>query len=135
MEAWLAREFPKIDTNDLNKVTELVQEGMPRYYRVSVCSASSPSLRELLQRFHEYSHRSQPEMTHMAIALRPRASGLMHEALLVLGQRLRDFTPEDLTLSGDEPFFSTCVHCKQPHFMKLSRAQRSICLLYTSRCV
>jgi len=128
MEAWLDREFAKIDTSDLNKVTELVQEGMPRYYRVSVCSASSPSLRELGQRFHEYSHRSQPEMTHMAVALRPRASGLMHEALLVLGQRLRDFTPEALSKSADEPFFSTCVHCKQPHFMKLSRAQRSMAL-------
>jgi hypothetical protein len=128
MEAWLEREFPKIDTTDLNKVTELVQEGMPRYYRVSVCSASSPSLRELVQRFHEYSHRAQPEMTHMAVALRPRASGLMHEALLVLGQRLRDFTPEALSESSDEPFFSTCVHCKQPHFMKLSRAQRSMAL-------
>ena len=128
MEAWLEREFPKIDTTDLNKVTELVQNGMPRYYRVSVCSASSPSLRDLLQRFHEYSHRSQPEMTHMAIVVRLRASGLMNEAMLVLGQRLRDFTPEALTESGDEPFFSTCVHCKQPHFMKLSRAQRSMAL-------
>lgn len=128
MEAWLDREFPKIDTANLNKVTELVQEGMPRYYRVSVCSASSPSLRELVQRFHEYSHRAQPEMTHMAVALRPRASGLMHEALLVMGQRLRDFTPEALSKSADEPFFSSCVHCKQPHFMKLSRAQRSMAL-------
>lgn len=128
MEAWLAKEFPKIDTTDLNKVTELVQEGMPRYYRVSVCSASSPSLRDLLTRFHEYTHRDQSEMTHMAVVIRPRASGLMHEALLVLGQRLRDFTPEALSKSSDEPFFSTCVHCKQPHFMKLSRAQRSMAL-------
>jgi hypothetical protein len=128
MEAWLDKEFPKIDTSNLNKVTELVQEGMPRYYRVSICSASSPSLRELLHRFHEYSHRAQPEMTHMAVALRPRASGLMHEALLVLGQRLRDFTPEALTKSSDEPFFSSCVHCKQPHFMKLSASQRSMAL-------
>lgn len=128
MEAWLDNEFAKIDTTDLNKVTELVQEAMPRYYRVSVCAASSPSLRELVQRFHEYAHRAQPEMTHMAVALRPRASGLMHEALLVLGQRLQDFTPEALSKSADEPFFSCCVHCKQPHFMKLSRAQRSLAL-------
>ncbi len=128
METWLEKEFPKIDTTDLNKVTEIVQEGVPRYYRVSVCSASSPSLRELIQRFHEYTHRAQPEMTHMAVALRPRASGLMHEALLVLGQRLRDFTPEALTQSAEEPFFSVCVHCKQPHFMKLSKAQRSMAL-------
>lgn len=128
MEQWLAHEFPKLDTGNLNKVTEQVQEGMPRYYRVSVCSASSPSLRELLQRFHEYAHRPQPEMTHMAVVLRPRAGGLMHEALLVLGQRLRDFTPEALSESAEEPFFSSCVHCKQPHFMKLSSSQRSMAL-------
>lgn len=128
LEAWLDKEFPNIDTTDLNKVTEQVQNGVPRYYRVSVCTASSPSLRELLQRFHEYTHRSQAEMTHMAVVLRPRASGLMHEALLVLGQRLRDFTPEALTKSATEPFFSVCVHCRQPHFMKLSDAQRSIAL-------
>ncbi len=128
MEAWLDKAYANIDTDDLNKVTTLVQEGMPRYYRVSVCSASSPSLRELLQRFHEYAHREQPEMTHMAVALRTRAGGLMHEALLVLGQRLRDFTPEALSKSSDEPFFSTCVHCQHPHFMKLSREQRSMAL-------
>lgn len=128
LEAWLEKEFPSIDTSDLNKVTEQVQNGLPRYYRVSVCTASSPSLRELLQRFHEYVHRSQPEMTHMAVVTRPRASGLMNEALLVLGQRLKDFTPEALTKSANDPFFSMCVHCQQPHFMKLSNAQRSIAL-------
>jgi len=129
MEAWLETEFAKIDTTDLNKVTAQVQDGMPRYYRVAVCAASSPSLRELLQRFHEYAQRAQPEMTHMAVVLRPRASGLMNEALLVLGQRLRDFSPEALSEArDDEPFYSTCVHCKQPHFMKLSRAQRSMAL-------
>lgn len=128
MESWLDKEFAKIDTNDLNKVTSQVQEGMPRYYRVSVCTASSPSLRELLQRFHEYAHRAQPEMTHMAVALRPRVGGLMHEAILVLGQRLRDFTPEALSQASDEPFFNSCVHCKQPHFMQLSREQRSMAL-------
>lgn len=128
LELWLDKEFAKIDTADLNKVTEFVQNGMPRYYRVSVCSASSPSLRELLQRFHEYTHRAQPEMTHMGVALRTRAGGLMHEALLVMGQRLRDFTPEGLTESAAEPFFNRCVHCKQPHFMKLSNEQRSMAL-------
>lgn len=128
MEAWLAAEYPKMDTEDLGKVTEIVQAGMPRYYRVSVCSASSPSLRELVQRFHEYAHRAQPEMTHMAVALRPRASGLMNEALIVLGQRLQDFSPEALSRSDAEPFFSRCFHCKQPHFIKLSRAQRSMAL-------
>lgn len=128
LELWLDKEFPNIDTNDLNKVTEFVQNGMPRYYRVSVCSASSPSLRELLQRFHEYAHRGQPEMTHMGVALRTRAGGLMHEALLVMGQRLRDFSPEALTESAAEPFFNRCVHCKQPHFMKLSNDQRSMAL-------
>lgn len=128
LEAWLEKEFPTIDTSDLNKVTEQVQNGAPRYYRVSVCSASSPSLRELLQRFHAYTQRSQPEMTHMAVVMRPRASGLMNEALLVLGQRLRDFTPEALTKSSAEPFYSVCVHCRQPHFIKLSDAQRSVAL-------
>jgi len=128
LDLWLEKEFVNLDTTDLNKVTEIVQDGMPRYYRVSVCSASSPSLRELLQRFHDYTHRAQPEMTHMGVVLRSRAGGLMHEALLVMGQRLRDFTPEALTESAEKPFFNRCVHCKQPHFMKLSNAQRSMAL-------
>ena len=129
MEDWLAKNYDKLDTNDLNKVTTQVQDGMPRYFRVSVCSASSPSLRDLAQRFHEYKHRSQPEMTHLALAIRPRAAGLMHEAMLVMGQRLQDFSPEALTAAtGDTPFFSTCVHCKHPHFMSLSRQQRSMAL-------
>ena len=129
MEGWLAKHYDQLDTKDLNKVTRQVQDGMPRYFRVSVCSASSPSLRELVQRFHEYTHRTQPEMTHLALAIRPRAAGLMHEALLVMGERLQDFSPEALTeATGDTPFFSVCVHCKQPHFMNLSREQRSMAL-------
>lgn len=129
MEAWLASHYEKLDMTDLTKVTTQVQDGMPRYFRVSVCSASSPSLKELLQRFHEYVHRDQPEMTHLAVAVRPRAAGLMHEALLVVGQRLHDFTPEALTISKENtPFFSVCVHCKQPHFMSLSNQQRSMAL-------
>jgi hypothetical protein len=129
LEGWLAANYERLDTADLNKVTMQVQDGMPRYFRVSICSASSPSLRELLQRFHEFTHRAQPEMTHLAVALRPRAAGLMHEALLVMGERLQDFSPEALTQSKDNtPFFSMCVHCKQPHFMNLSRQQRSMAL-------
>ncbi len=128
LEGWLEREFPTIDTTNLHKVTEQVQNGVPRYYRVSVCTASSPSLRELLQRFHEYTQRSHAEMTHLAVVLRPRASGLMHEALLVLGQRLQDFTPEALSKSSAEPFYSACVHCRHPHSMKLDNALRSLVL-------
>ncbi len=129
LEEWLKTNYTKLDTDDLNKVTTQVQDGMPRYFRVSVCAASSPSMRELLQRFHEYTHRSQPEMTHMAVALRSRAGGIMNEALLIIGERLQDFSPEALTQSKDNtPFFSMCVHCKQPHFMNLSRQQRSMAL-------
>ena len=129
MEAWLTKHYPTLDLADLDKVTAKVQEGMPRYFRVSVCSASSPSLRELLQRFHEYVHRDQPEMTHLAVAVRTKAAGLVHEAMLVVGQRLQDFTPEALTDAKENtPFFSVCVHCKQPHFMSLSNQQRSMAL-------
>jgi len=129
MEKWLSSKFESMDLADLNKVTSQVQDGMPRYFRVSVCAASSPSLKELLQRFHEYVHRDQPEMTHLAVAVRPRAAGIMHEALVVIGQRLNDFTPEALTHAKENtPFFSVCVHCKQPHFMSLSNQQRSMAL-------
>jgi len=129
MEKWLASQFETMDLTDLNKVTTQVQDGMPRYFRVSVCSASSPSLKELLQRFHEYVHRDQPEMTHLAVAVRSRAAGFMHEALLVVGQRLSDFTPETLTDAKENtPFYSVCIHCKQPHFMSLSNQQRSMAL-------
>lgn len=129
LEAWLAKNYENLDLSDLNKVTSKVQEGMPRYFRVSICSASSPSLKDLLEKFHEYRHAEQADMTHLAIAIRKRAAGLMYEALMVQGQRLDDFTPEALTKSnGTQPFYSVCVHCKQPHFMHLSRQQRSMAL-------
>jgi len=132
LDAWMSANYEKLDLTDLNAVTKQVQDGMPRYFNVSICAASSPSLRELLEKFHEYlqdENNDKEMMTHMTVAVRERAAGLMHEALLIQGRRLPDFTPEALTNStGKEPFYSVCVHCKAPHFMHLSREQRSMAL-------
>jgi hypothetical protein len=97
----------------------------------TVCLSAPPAVPacgNFCSAFMSTAHRAQPEMTHMAVALRPRASGLMHEALLVMGQRLREFTPEALVKIGGRAVFQQLRPLPQPHFMKLSNAQRSMAL-------
>lgn len=128
LEDWLERAAPTLNTDNLNQLTEKVQAGVPRYMHVEVCCASSPSLRDLLQRFQDFTRKAPAAMSHMAVLLRPRASGLMQEALLVMGQRLQDFSPEALSQSAAGPYFSVCVHCQQPHYITLADGQRSVSL-------
>ncbi|GAA5138619.1 hypothetical protein GCM10023213_17780 [Prosthecobacter algae] len=126
LETWLESEFPTMALDDVNALTRIVQDKMPRYLQVSVCTASGPSLRALLDQFHDFSQKTAPEMTHLACALRRSAGGLVTHALLIVGQRLEDFSPEAITASDQEAFFSTCPHCQHPHIVRVSRAQNSL---------
>ncbi len=126
LEAWLEKEFPQMVLDDVSVVTRQVQDAVPRYFRVSVCTASGPTLRALLDQFHDFSQNTSPQMTHMACAVRQSAGGLVHHAVLVIGQRLEDFSPEIITATKDEAFFSTCPHCQHPHIVRISRQQHSL---------
>ncbi len=126
LEAWLEKEFPTMVLDDATRISELVQSKAPRYLRVSVCTASGPTLRSLLDQYHDFGQSIGGEMTHLACAVRESAGGLMHQSLLVVGQRLEDFSPEVIASSQEEAFFSTCPHCQHPHIVRISRQQNSL---------
>ena len=126
LENWLETHFPEMVLDDIQHVTQTVQNAVPRYFRVSVCTASGPTMRALLDQFHEFSRETGPEMTHLACAVRRSVGGLSHHALLVVGQRLEDFSPEIIAASQDETFFSICPHCEHPHVVRISRQQHSL---------
>lgn len=123
---WLEQRKDSLATSDLNQVTLEVQESLPRYFKVAVSSAYGPSLRGLLQQFHEFTSKKQPEMTHVGCMVREGTGGLGYEAVIVLGQRLKDFTPEAVSESTESAFFSVCGHCKHPHIVRVSRDERSM---------
>lgn len=126
LENWLAAEFPQMALGDVDSITRKIQDAVPRYFRVSVCTASGPSLSALLDQFSTFSSQTGPEMTHLACAVRQSVGGLAQHALLVVGQRLEDFSPEIIATSKDEAFFSTCLHCQHPHIVRVSRQQHSL---------
>jgi hypothetical protein len=126
MDEWVQKHFPTLVIDDLDALTKKIQEALPRYYQVSVCTAESPTLRVLLDEFQDFSSRMAPEMTHLGIAVRPSMGGLTQQALVVVGQRLHDFSPEVLAERQDEAFFSRCLHCKHPHIVRVSRNQSSL---------
>jgi predicted transglutaminase-like cysteine proteinase len=126
LETWLQSEFPTMVLGDVNTITRRVQEAVPRYFRVSVCTASGPTLGHLLDQFHDFCQKTDPEMTHLACAVRQSPAGLGHHALFVVGQRLEDFSPEVISKTKDEAFFSTCLHCQHPHIVRITRQQHSL---------
>jgi len=126
LEKWLEGEFAGMVLEDMNAVTRQVQDAVPRYFRVSVCVASGPTLRALLDQFQDFCQKTQPEMTHLGCALRKTAGGLAQQALLVVGHRLQDFSPEVLSQTQEDAFFSRCLHCQHPHIVRVSRQQHSL---------
>ncbi len=126
LDSWLEKEFPAMSLDDMNAVTKRVQEALPRYFHISVCSASGPTLRALLDQFQDFSQKTQPEMTHLGCVVRDSMGGLSRQALVVVGQRLQDFGPEVLTQTKDDAFFSRCLHCEHPHIVRISREQHSL---------
>lgn len=126
MDEWVQKHFPTLVIDDLDAVTKKIQEALPRYYQVSICTAEGPTLRNLLDEFQGFSGRTSAEMTHLGMAVRPSMGGLTHQALVVVGQRLHDFSPESLTERKDDAFFSRCLHCKHPHIVRVSREQNSL---------
>src|SRR6478672_8182620 len=40
LDAWLEKQFPDMVLDDMTAVTKLVEESLPRYFRISVCTAS-----------------------------------------------------------------------------------------------
>ncbi len=126
LETWLEQHFAGMNTDELDHVTEKIQEAMPRYYRLSICTASGASLRQLLDEFQDYARKVPSTMTHLAIGMRPTAGGLGQQALLVVGQRLLNFTPELLTGTSAEAYFNRCPHCQHPHVVRIAGQQRSL---------
>jgi len=126
LDDWVQKNFPSLVIDDIDALTKKIQEALPRYYQISVCTADGPTLRLLLDEFQSYSSRTAPEMTHLGVAVRPSMGGLTSQALVVVGQRLHDFSPEALTERKDDAFFSRCLHCQHPHIVRVSREQHSL---------
>ena len=126
LDAWVSKNFPKLVMDDLDALTQKIQDAMPRYYQVSVCTAEGPTMRQLLDEFHSFAEKSDPDMTHLGVALRSSMGGLSYQALVVVGQRLHDFSPEALTEWKDDAYFSRCLHCEHPHIVRVARQQHSM---------
>lgn len=126
LDEWLQRSFPQMVLDDIQSVTNQVQDAMPHYYRLSVCVVSAPSLKAALDQFQDFREQNQPDMTHLGCAVRTQSAGFTKQVLLVIGRRLHEFTPENLTLAHDEAYFSRCRHCKHPHIVKAVKKRHSL---------
>lgn len=126
LDEWMAKHFPTLALDDMDAVTRKIQEALPRYYHLSICTASGPTLKSLLAEFQEFASKTGPGMTHLGFAIRETMGGLSQQALVVVGQRLLDFSPEILSESRQEAYFSRCLHCKHPHIVRVSLNQHSL---------
>ena len=126
LDAWIDQHFPDMVLADMGAVTKQVQDALPRYFRVSVCTANGPTLKTLLEQIQDLAGKSTPEMTHLGCAVRSSVGGLNMQVLVVIGQRLADFSPEILSERKEDAFFSRCLHCKHPHVVRVSRQQHSL---------
>ncbi len=126
LQQWLTKASDQIKSDELDSAVKLVQREQPRYFELSVSSASSSRLSELAEKFAEIAAGSSPNSHHMAVLTRPQPRGYGYEAVLVMGQRLENFSPEALSAKTSDTFFSRCPHCKASSVIKVSFAQRGL---------
>lgn len=112
-----------LEADRLEELVQHIQKALPRYLRVSVCVAGGATADIMLDHFQEHLKNLDPQMTHFACTLQSSIGGLSNQALLVTGQRLRDFTPELLDRTTEPAFFHVCPHCQNQHVSKAMRDQ------------
>lgn len=120
--------YRSLPFDDLNEITLGVQNSLPRYYRVAVCTATRPALRDLLADLHGFAQETEQQMNSIACFIKKNAGGLSNTCVLVVGQRLQDFSPERLSERNSDAFFSICALCRHPHICKVAHQQRSLTL-------
>jgi hypothetical protein len=128
LEQWLRSRSTALNLDDIQAVVDLIQAEQPRYFQVHARSAEANNLRELANLFQDAAKDSGPLCEHLAVLVREQRGAFGFEALVVVGQRLDDFTPAALNTHKTDTFFSTCPHCNKPHACKISMAQRGLSL-------
>ena len=127
LRAWLADRIEKGATGDLDTLTESVQMQFPHYVRLAVCTLQSPSVDDLLQKAFEWSNQTEESFTHQAIIARTKPARLGFECVIVTGQRLPDFKPEELT-RGHDKFYIICPLCRRGQACEVPPLMRSVSL-------
>lgn len=128
LQKFLERYAQDLPFDDMNAVNQSVQTSISRYYRVQACSATRPNAEELLHEFRPFSQKTAKEMTHFGCMVKSSAGGLSKTCLVVVGQRLEDFSPEQLNSRTTDAFFNVCPHCSYPHICTVSYQQHSLIL-------
>ena len=126
LQQWVMKASDRINSEELDAAVKLVQSEQPRYFELSVSSAKSSRLSELAEKFAEIAAGSSPNSHHMAVLTREQKRGFGYEAVLIMGQRLENFSPETLSTKTADTFYSKCPHCKGDSIIKVSLAQRGL---------
>lgn len=125
LQKFLERYNQDVPCDNVDEVANSVQTSLPRYFRVAACTASRPDADQLLGEFQPFSQKTEKEMTHFACLLKSSPGGLSRTCVVVVGQRLEDFSPEQLNSSTTDAFFNVCALCGHPHICKVSHQQSS----------
>ncbi len=126
IENWLQAEIDNgLDLRNMEAVAAQVQQQWPRYLRLHLASATGPTLDQIAEKLCEHLNQPDGRMTHLGCALRSSAGGIASQALLLTGERLRDFSPELLQTSVDESFFHRCPHCQTEHISRIQNHHES----------
>ena len=128
LQKFLERYQQELPCDNPDEITQNVQASLPRYFRVSVCMATRPNPEDLFREFQPFSQKTDKEMTHFACMMKSATGGLSQTCLVVVGQRLEEFSPEQLNARKTDAFYNICSLCGHPHVCRVSYQQRSMTL-------
>ena len=128
LQKFLERYQQDVPCDKPEEVTEQVQSSLPRYFKVSACTATRTDSAALFREFGSFARETNKDMTHFGCLVKSAAGGLSQTCVVVVGQRLEEFSPEALNARKTDAFFNVCSLCGHPHVCSVSYQQRSMTL-------
>lgn len=128
LQKFLERYQQDVPCDKPEEVTEQVQASLPRYFKVSACTATRTDSAALFREFGSFVRETNKDMTHFGCLVKSAAGGLSQTCVVVVGQRLEEFSPEALNARKTDAFFNVCSLCGHPHVCSVSYQQRSMTL-------
>ena len=127
LQQWLLDRMQSKET-DPDSIAQGARKEWPQYQEMIVFNSHSATSEGLLQQIGSWPDLADPGITHLAAVAEPAIFGLGWSATVLVGQRLPLFTPEALTNSKQDKFYTVCTLCKEGQACQIPRHTRSLSL-------
>jgi hypothetical protein len=112
---FLVRELGKAPAKTLDEILSAWQKANPCFVRVAALSIRSFTPAGVQKELQNWKESSDKDYTHVAVVAQPGMGNMWQGCVVIVGERLPDFSPELLNAGTVRSFYSVCSLCGHGH--------------------